>query len=110
MPGPVDETGVVKSITKAIKKNWPHAWHLNVHGHREQRRGVPDLIFCIEGHFIAFEVKHQKPGESAEHAYGRTSTHQQKELTEVYLAGGLATTVLTAQEAVDLIEHHLAHG
>ena len=107
MPEPVNETGVVRAIVKQVKKRWPRAWTLKVHGGMMQESGVPDLVMCIEGRFIGLEVKHQKPGESAAHAYQRTSASQRKQIDEIKLAGGLSDTVLSADEAVELIETHL---
>lgn len=105
---PVNETGVVRSIVKAVEKRWGPVWHLKVHGGMMQESGVPDLLFCIRGLHFGLEVKHKKPGESTAHAYDRTSESQKKHIREIRAAGGCADTVLSAEEAVDVIEKWMA--
>ena len=55
-----------KAITKKIRdwlKLQPNVWFFKVHGGPHQAAGVPDLILCVNGHFVALEVK--RPGKKA---------------------------------------------
>lgn len=101
------ETPIEKAIRKAIKQKWPNAWILKVVGHPFQKSGVPDLIGVVEGEFFGWEVKDQKPGESKEHAYARTSPQQRLMKKEINRAGATAVTVLSADEAVAVVEQRL---
>ena len=35
----------------------PHSWWMKVHGGPMQKRGVPDIIGCVRGHFVSIELK-----------------------------------------------------
>lgn len=107
MAYPINETGVVKSIVKAVVKRYPNAWHMKVHGNSMQSAGTPDLLFSIHGYFFAFEVKHQKPAESTEHAYGRASLRQLKKIADIQKSGATAAVVLSAEEVLDIISKNL---
>ena len=48
------------------------------------RAGIPDIIGCLDGHFIAIECKAGK---------GTTTALQERELTRIQNAGGLALVV-----------------
>lgn len=105
MPGQSakNETQLVKAIEGRIRGQWPDAWLLKVHGGGYQRVGVPDLLVCVEGLFIAMEVKHQKPGESVERLQGRVTVSQRKELRDLEKAGAACSVVWSVDQAVDLI-------
>lgn len=107
MVGPSTEAGVVKSIVNAVQQQYPSTWFINVHGSGMQRAGTPDILLCIKGRFVALEVKHQKPGESDAAARGRTSKIQQIQIDRINAAGGLAATVLSAQETLELLSTEL---
>lgn len=71
------------------------AWSLKVHGHLGQRPGVPDILACLRGRFIAIEVK--RPG-------GRLSPHQRRELLAVVAAGGVALVVTDVSQVITALE------
>lgn len=62
--------------------------------------GSADLIVCVQGKFVALEVK--KPG-------GRQSEHQKLWATHVERAGGVYAVVRSVQEAEHAIERAI-HG
>ena len=103
----INETGLVKQIVKAVYEQYPDTWGFKVHGSAWQPAGIPDLLFCIQGKLFGFEVKHQKPGESREHAYGRATEHQLDQIAGIKAAGGTAAVVLTVEEVLDHIEKGL---
>lgn len=102
-----NEAGLVDQITKAVAKRYPDAWQFKVVGSPYQMSGVPDLLFCIHGLMIGAEVKHQKPGESEEHARSRASALQRVQIMRINRSGGMAGVVLSVEETFDLIERGL---
>lgn len=82
------ESGIQARIIKAVKKRG--GWVLNTHGTVFGRNGVPDLIVCLRGHFIAMEVK--QPG-------GEARPLQRYELRKIREAGGKAFVVESVADA-----------
>jgi hypothetical protein len=99
----VNETGLVHAIGKAVKKHYPGALIYKIHGGPMQETGIPDLLICIQGLFIGAEVKHQKPGESEQHARDRATPSQRMQIMRINAAGGMAGVVLSVEETLDLI-------
>ena len=54
------EKQVENKIKKWLKKN--NHWYFKVHGGAFQKTGVPDIIACINGKFVAIEVKRSDGG------------------------------------------------
>jgi hypothetical protein len=98
-----NETGLVGAMTKAIKKAYPNAWIFNVHGGTYQMAGVPDLLVVVDGLTIGIEAKHQKPGESEQHARERATPVQRVQIAAMNRAGAVAGVAITPEEALDLI-------
>ena len=88
------------AIRRRIAAEWPTSVTWKMHGSVYMEAGIPDVLCCVEGRLIFLEVKHRKPGESEEHAYGRTSVEQVRQIKRIRAAGGAACTVLDADEAV----------
>lgn len=105
-----NETGVVREIVQAINLAYPNSWGFKVHGSPYQPVGIPDLLFCVDGRFVALEVKHQKPGESREHAASRATAAQLAQIRGIRRAGGGAHVVCSAAEALRVIEATLERG
>ena len=103
MSGPTNEAGLVKAIVRAVKKRHPSAWVMKVHGSPVQMAGVPDLLVCLDGYLYAFEVKFQRPGESAAHAYGRVSPIQQAQIDALNASGATALAVLSVDEVLEAL-------
>lgn len=40
-----------------VKKHYPDVLVINIHGGGWNNKGIPDLILCLKGYFIAFELK-----------------------------------------------------
>ena len=54
------ETRLVNQMVrklKALKRQGHPIWWLKIHGSPMQRAGVPDLLICFGGRFVAIEVK-----------------------------------------------------
>lgn len=71
------------------------AWVFKVHGHLGQKKGVPDILACHRGRFIAIEVK--RPG-------GKLSEHQEQQLEEIRVAGGVALVAFDVMDVMKVFE------
>lgn len=105
-----NETQLVRLIVREVKRAHPDAWVFKVHGSPLQTVGTPDLLIAVQGRLIAAEVKHQKPGESREHALGRATAAQLAQIAVLRRAGAVADVVLSASEALALIDLALRDG
>lgn len=105
-----NETGVVREIVQAVTEAYPGSWGMKVHGSPYQPVGIPDLLFCVRGRFVALEVKYQRPGESREHAGSRATPQQLAQIASIRRAGGGAHVVVSAAEALRVIEDTLQGG
>lgn len=57
--------------------------------------GIPDIIVCYKGRFIAFEVKNEN---------GKVSVLQVVIIKKILKAGGIAVVVRSLAEVKDIIE------
>ena len=60
------------------------------------RAGIPDIIACMDGHFIAIECKAGK---------GTTTALQERELDRIHNAGG--TTYIAREDNIDELQQIL---
>lgn len=85
-----------KTITNKIRawlKQCPGVWFFKVHGGVFQTPGIPDLILCVDGFFVALEVK--QPGKKATVLQART-------ILNIREADGIAA-VVTSLDQVKVI-------
>lgn len=90
------EAAIVGRITRELDQRG--AWWIKTHGTGTGRNGIPDILACHHGHFIAIEAK-------APH--GRVAPLQTYELQRITRAGGTALIVRTIDQlhhALDQIE------
>lgn len=71
-------------IKKYIEKEVPYSWGVKFHGGTYSRSGVPDLLYCIDGYFVAIEVKAEN---------GKPSELQKRKIKKIREAGGIAVIV-----------------
>lgn len=100
-----NETTLTNSIRRAIKREFPDAWVFKVHGGPYQMAGVPDLLVVVDGYLVGLEVKHPKPGESIEHALGRTTEQQHAQMGAIRKAGGAAAVVTSVEGALTVLRY-----
>ena len=86
------EAQIQRAISKQLAERG--AWVLNTHSMGYQRRGVPDLIACLDGQFLALEVK--RPGLEPTPLQART-------LARIRLAEGVAGVVHSVEEVMALM-------
>jgi hypothetical protein len=89
MPGITPEGRVTQAITKYLKGLG--CFFFKVHGHAMQRVGVPDILVCYRGWFVALEVKRPEGG-----IVSPAQTVCMKEIRE---NGGFASVVTSVREA-----------
>lgn len=69
-------------------------WTVKVHGDQYQVGGVPDLLCCCDGRFVAFEAK--RPGEEP-------TPLQLYTLDEIRKAGGVAEVVESLEDCLRVL-------
>lgn len=90
------ETKLVAKILKRLRQQG--GWWLKVHGGATQLTGVPDILGCYRGRFVAIEVKLPVPGRIA------ASPRQRLILKRISQAGGFAIIATTPQDALKVLE------
>lgn len=80
-------------------KTIPNLWVLKVYGNAIQSGGIPDLLICYKGRFIALELK--DPNEK--NTYGATG-RQLIHIKKIKQCGGLAYVVDSMEEIKQIIE------
>lgn len=76
---PTEKERVVNPILKWLRQNG--AFAEKTHGSEYTRIGMPDIIACCSGRYVAIEAKY--PG-------GKVTDAQERCLLEVTVAGGIA--------------------
>jgi hypothetical protein len=92
--GPPLESKVTKAIMAYLKGRG--VWCFKVAGGPMQQRGVPDIICCVDGAFVALEVK--RPG------LGRLTDLQALTIERIRDAGGVAEVVTSVDEAAAVLD------
>jgi hypothetical protein len=83
---PVTEKQLQKKVIKYLN-SLPHTWFFKVWGGGFQRSGIPDLICCINGTFVAIELK----GTS-----GKPTKLQELNINSINAAGGIGLILYPA--------------
>lgn len=90
----MNESEITKSILKYLK-TLPRCFFWKEHGGIYGTSGIPDIIVCIDGRFIALEVKTQK---------GKTTPLQNAAIRKIRSSGGFAFVVRSMEEAKNAID------
>lgn len=94
------EARLTNKIKAAIQAEYPGSWAVKVHGGPYQTAGIPDLLVCIEGRLVGFEVK--VPGRE------KTLTpRQDATLKALRRAGALASMITSVEQALTLLREEL---
>ncbi len=87
-----------KTITNQILKylkNLPECFAFKEHGGLYGTSGIPDIIVCYKGKFLAFEVKTEK---------GKLSKLQEMTIAKIRKANGMAFKVTSLEEVKKILE------
>jgi Holliday junction resolvase len=94
------ESRLQEKIRKAIVSKFPGCYIYKTHGGPMQKKGLPDIVGCINGRFIAIEVK--VPGRE------NTLTEIQKlNLEQIEASGGLAFMSTSVEHSVDTVKAYI---
>lgn len=87
------ENAILGTITRELTRRG--AWWVKTHGTGTGRNGIPDLLACHYGVFIAIETKTR---------HGRTRPLQAFELEQVAKAGGYTLTARSLDQVRELLD------
>lgn len=87
-----------KTITNQILKylkSLPECFAFKEHGGLYGTSGIPDIIVCYTGKFLAFEVKTEK---------GKLSKLQEMAIAKIQKANGMAFKVTNLEEVEEILK------
>ena len=88
------ERDIVAAILRLLKKT-PGCFSWKTHGGMYGTAGIPDIIACLHGRFLAFEVKTET---------GKLSKLQEITIQRIREAKGKAFTVRSAAEVAAILK------
>ena len=88
------ERDIVAAILRLLKKT-PNCFCWKTHGGPYGTAAIPDIIACINGRFVAFEVKTET---------GKLSKLQEITITKIKDAKGKAFTVRSAAQVAAILK------
>lgn len=74
-------------VCEFLKKNG--IWYVRTNSHGYGRKGIPDVLACYRGKFVAIEAKV---------APDKPSPWQQREIADIQLSGGVALVIYNIDE------------
>lgn len=86
-----------KTIVKKIRdylKTVPECYAWKTHGGQYSQAGIPDIICCIKGRFVAFEVKTPD---------GKPTVLQEQTIRKLRAAGGIAEIVRSVDDVKTML-------
>ena len=83
----MNESDIVKAIMKYLK-SVPRCFCWKEHGGMYGTAGIPDIICCYRGKFVAFEVKTET---------GKTTALQESVINKIQKCGGKAAVVRSVE-------------
>lgn len=90
------EAVLVRKILQKLKIEYPMGVWYKIHTGPFQERGIPDIIGCLRGRFIAFEVK------TPDNKDGVTN-YQKLQLSRISSAEGKPTVVTSVKEVLQFL-------
>lgn len=94
------ESALVKKIMLKLEVKFGGSWN-KIHGGAYQASGMSDIIGCVQGNFVALEVK--IPGRE-----NTLTKLQSKFLEEIRQAGGIAAMITSPEQALKIVEEELS--
>lgn len=88
------EKAVENKIKKWLKDR--NYWFFKVHGSIFQPSGIPDILACINGKFVAIEVKRSKGG--------IVSPLQKAQIEKIKENGGIAGVANSMEEFLEILK------
>ena len=91
-----EESKLATKIKKAIIARYGGKWH-NEHGSLYTEVGMPDLIGCVQGKYVAMEFK------TPQNVNGATEA-QKKQIQLINENGGFARVITSVEEAFQFLD------
>ena len=94
-----DKTDVKEKAVENKIKKWLEDkgyWYFKVHGSIFQPSGIPDILACINGKFVAIEVKRTKGGV--------ISPLQKAQIEKIKENGGIAGVANSMEEFLEILK------
>lgn len=88
------EKAITNQILKYLK-SLPECFAFKEHGGLYGTSGIPDIIVCYKGKFLAFEVKTEK---------GKLSKLQEMAIAKIRKANGMAFKVTSLEEVKEILK------
>ena len=92
------ESKLQRRIREALEIEFPTSYWFKHHGGPFSRAGMPDLIGCVSGRYVALEVK--RP-------VGSASRVQRSTIARLKRAGALTGIVKSPAEAIDFVRRYI---
>lgn len=89
------EKDIVTAIMRFLK-TVPDCFTWKTHGGMYGTAGIPDIICCLQGRFVAFEVKTET---------GKLTKLQESTISKIKAAKGEAFKVTSVEEVSVILEH-----
>jgi len=83
------EGKVKRWLKRELRKRYPSMWIYAAPGGRFGSVGTPDYLYCIEGLFVAIEVKTLR---------GKVTPMQRHVLSDIHTAGGIRAVIFGEDE------------
>jgi len=87
---------IITNKVLSYLKSLDHCFCFKNHGGRYGTAGIPDIICCFHGRFLAFEVKTDK---------GKLTKLQETMMERIQKAKGNAYKVTSVEEVKKILEH-----
>lgn len=94
------EAEIIQSI-KEYLKTVDNCFYWKEHGSQFGQAGIPDIIVCLNGKFVALEVKTEK---------GKVSVLQEITLRKIRNAEGIAEIVRSVEDVKQIIKDLKMYG
>ena len=91
------EAALRRKIMKKLQET-EGGWWTHPHGSMYSQAGVPDILGCLKGCFIAFEVKRPDGGDA--------TLLQKKTLERITTEGGISAVIRSFEEAKEILDLH----
>lgn len=93
------EARVKNAVKKLLTEHG--VWYFMPVSNGMGRHGIPDIICCVRGHFMAIECKAGKGGK------GKPTALQEREMERIVAAGGDALVVSDEPETMEYLQWRL---
>lgn len=96
----MNESQLRDAVMRYLNSQSPHVYAIKHHGGPYSTAGVPDILACVRGRFVAIELK----ADHKQHA----SKLQQVHLDRISRANGLAHVAYSVDQVREIVENAIA--